>query len=200
VLFFHFIDVMANSNNIEKYQALKEVWQNDHQGKNQETLKKYNPGENRGVMNKDIQSVKSLIKNVTPQGVFSLMRGVNIFSDWMYGLALLAAIFKDALDIINATGIGYFIVVLATFLVSIFIAMMMLLGSFSGRTQQKMIRSWLVLLGGTMTELFMGVNFLPIETITVLVVYFLMLSERKRDKEEKRREAVHWEETQENYV
>lgn len=194
---------MPNSANIEKYQALKEARENSRKEKAQKNLNKYSTGKNKGQAQENIKAAKNLIKNATPWGIASLFFQMKFFSDWMYGLALLAAIFKDVLDILNATGIGYFIVVVATFLASIFIAMMMLLGSFSngsGRAQQKMIRSWLILLGGTTTELLFGVNFLPIETATVLIIYALLLSSRKQGQEEKRNQAPDYGETQENYA
>jgi hypothetical protein len=109
---------------------------------------------------------------------------INPLADWMYGLAFMAAILKDLLDISQATGILYILVLVTTLCCSIFIAMMMILGSFThsgtGRVQRKIIRSWLVLLSGTTAELLFGVNFLPIETLTVLIIYVLMLMERKQ--------------------
>lgn len=194
----------------EKFELVK----NNQAGK---TLKKYNIRENKGLAEKTIKksmdpkildevrrrispmnSAKDLAKKATPWGMISLMRGGNLLSDWMYGLAMMAAMLKDMLDIAGATGILYIMVVVATFLCSIFIAMMMLLGSFSngaGRAQQKMIRSWLVLLGGTTVEMLFGINFLPIETLTVLIVYVMMLSSRAESKKLEKQERL-----EENYT
>ena len=134
-----------------------------------------------------MKQAANLAKNATPWGMLSLLGEFKLFADWMYGLALFAAIFKDLLDLIEATGVLYVVVIVATFCVSIFIAMMMILGSSSngghGRKQQKMIRSYLILLGGTTVEIVFGLNFLPVETLTVLIIYALLLSDRKQNKQ-----------------
>jgi hypothetical protein len=174
----------------------------DERKKAQQTLKKYSSGKNKGQAQQAIKTAKDLAKNATPWGIFSLLSGANPFSDWMYGLALFAAILKDLLDLLDLTGIGYLIVFIATICCSAFIAMMMLLGSITngtGRAQQKMIRSWLILLGGTTVELIFGIDILPIETITVLIVYFMLLSARKTAEEQQKREA-RLEEAQEAYA
>jgi hypothetical protein len=121
-----------------------------------------------------------------PWGIISLLGEFSPFSDWMYGLALMAAILKDLLDFVEVTGILYAAIIVITLCCSIFIAMMMLLGGFNnntgGRAQQKIIRSWLILLGGTTVEMLFGINFLPVETLTVMIIYALMLSARKQTK------------------
>lgn len=150
-------------------------------------LREYSTGKNKGVAKKTIGDAKNLAKTMTPWGAFGLLAKANLISDWMYGLAFMAAIFKDIFDLVEVTGVLYIIVIILTFLASIFIAMMMLLGSFTeghGRREQKIIRSWLVLLSGTTAELLFGVNLLPIETLTVLIIYGFVLSERKQAAKE----------------
>lgn len=185
----------------QKAKELKEAQSQAKKDKAQKTLKKYNSRKNKNLSKDTIKSAKNLIKSATPWGIFSLMSQGSIFSDWMYGLALFAAVFKDLFDLIEVTGIGYIIVIITTFCCSIFIAFMMILGSFSngfGRMQQKVIRSWLVLLGGTTAELLFGVNFLPIETLTVLIIYAMLLSDRKQSKEKDRSRIILGEQ-QENF-
>jgi hypothetical protein len=170
----------------EKQKKLREIREREKREKASQNFKKYNAGKNKKQTARLVGEAAVLAKNATPWGVLSLLGEFNIFSDWMYGAALFAAIFKDLLDIIEITGIGYAIVVVATFCAGIFIAMMMLLGSFSneaGRKQQKIIRSWLILGGGTIMELIPGIDFVPIETLTVIIIYALLLSHRKQFKE-----------------
>ena len=153
------------------------------------TSKKYNTGKNKGLARKTIDDAKNLAKSTTPWGLLSLLTQASPFCDWMYGLALFAAIFKDIMDLIEASGIGYILVVILTFCASIFIGLMMLLGSFStgqGRTQHKILKNYLILIGGTAAELLFGLNILPIETITVLIIYGLVLSERKQIQAERK--------------
>lgn len=170
---------------IQKYRELRDARNKNRQEKARKTFKKNSTGRKKGLTKNNIRDAKNLLKNATPLGLFSLIFQMKPFSDWMYGIALLAAVSKDILDIISATGIGYILVLITTLCVSILIAFMMLLGSFSsgyGRSQQKIIRSWLILGGGTTIELIFGVNFLPIETTTVVIIYALMLSARKQAK------------------
>lgn len=173
----------------QKQQALREARTRDQRRKSRETLKKYSTGKNKGMAKKTISDTKNLAKNVaTPGGIFSLATKISP-ADWMYFAALVASIFKDIIDLIEAAGVTYIVVIVITFCISSFIAFMMLLGSFShkkGRAQQKIIRSWLILLGGTATEMIFGLNFMPFETLTILLIWGLVLSERKQAEEEKR--------------
>lgn len=180
---------------LQKAKELQEARKKNEQVKAKKNLNKYSTGKNKGLSKDTIGKAKNLVKNATPLGFFSLMFKIRPLADWMYGLALMAAILKDLLDISQATGILYILVLVTTLCCSIFIAMMMILGSFThsgtGRVQRKIIRSWLVLLSGTTAELLFGVNFLPIETLTVFIIYGLMLMERKQaQNEEKEKERA----------
>jgi hypothetical protein len=168
-----------------RQKELNEARERDRRQKAQETLKKYSTGKNQGRTQEAIKTAKELATMGTPWGLWGLISQIS-FSDWMYVLALFAAILKDLLDFAEASGFLYILVFITTFLTSIFIALMMLLGSFSngsGRAQQKIIRSWLILLGGTTIELLFGINFLPIETLTVLIIYGFALLARKEAKD-----------------
>ena len=154
----------------------------DQRQKNaRETIKKNNTGKNKGYSADTIRNAKDMVESATPWGMMSLITQINILADWPYALALAAAMLKDILDFSEATGIGYVIVIVFTFLCSIWIAMMMLLANGSaGRRQQKNIRSWLILLSGTTMKLIFGIDILPIETITVLIIYTLFLIDKKQ--------------------
>lgn len=100
--------------------------------------------------------------------------GVKLSS---YAPMLLAAVFKDLLDLtfIGALpGIGTVI----TFCASILIFFLALLrGSFRGRMKYK---KGMVLIVGTAVEAFgFGLNFLPMETLTVLAMYSVDKAEAK---------------------
>jgi high-affinity Fe2+/Pb2+ permease len=180
------------TNEFQNQQALRDARINSQRQKARATLQRHSTGKNKGQAQEAIKTAKALAKSTTPWGFFSLLREGNPFMDWMYGIAIFFAILKDILDFLNLTGIGYIIVFVATICCSIIIAMAMLLGSFAngaGRAQQKMIRSWLTLLIGTTVELIPGVDFIPLETFTVLVVYFMLLADRKVAREEQEQEA-----------
>lgn len=143
---------------------------------------------------------KTLLKSATPWGFFSLMGEFNFISDWAYGLALGAAILKDLLDLTfvgSLPGIGTVI----TLCTSIFIGFMMILGNIlhveHDRTiiqsylLKKFIVRWIVLLATTIFEMLFGLNFIPIQTAGVFIIYSFALAARKnrRDAEKKEREV-----------
>lgn len=129
----------------------------------------------------DISKVKSLAKSVVSWNIFSMLMKINLFTDWMYGMAVFAAVFKDIVDLIELTGIGYVVVFVMTWLTGLFIYFMMLLGSNStgrGRSDQQMVKQIITLLIGSAAELVPGLDLLPIETITVIIVLLLVLHDR----------------------
>lgn len=106
-----------------------------------------------------------------------LGRPVSFFS---YMPALGAAILKDLLDLIFMIGPLFFIGTIVTFCFSLLIFFLLMLSD----TKQKhsLTKKGLILLIGTLTEgLFFGLNLLPIETMTVLFIYFM---DRRASKKE----------------
>ncbi len=170
----------------EKKQAISEAREKEREKKAREAIRKNNTGRNKGKVKADIQKAK----NINPVGALSVLSQFNIFMDWVYAAALVAAILKDILDFSEATGVGYIFVIITTFMCSIFIAMMMLLGDSMGGTKErnstKSIRNWLILLAGTTTEFIFGLDMLPIETLTVIIIYFFVLAARKEMAEKRK--------------
>ncbi len=107
-------------------------------------------------------------------GGSNVLRKVTLLS---YAPMLVAALLKDLLDL---TGIGSFpgIGTIVTFCFSILIFFLALLnGSFRGRLKY---RKALVLIIGTLVEAVgFGLNFLPLETLTVLAMYSVDKAEAK---------------------
>jgi hypothetical protein len=103
-----------------------------------------------------------------------------------YIIALIAALLKDALDLAfigSLPGIGTVITICCSILIFF---MMLLSGSGQRRKMARgMIKKGLLLLGGTIVEMIgFGINFFPIETFTVALVYLMELSERKKAAQE----------------
>jgi hypothetical protein len=167
----------------QKQQELRTSRANYQRAKARKNIKNFNAGKSKAQIQAPMDSAKKLASIATPLGLFSLFFQMSLFKDWMYGLALVFAILKDILNFIEATGVGYVLVIIATFLCSIFIAMMMLLGKMVNgsvsQKQGKVILSWLILLFATVIELIPGINFIPEETFAVIIIYILMLSDRK---------------------
>ncbi|PIP26417.1 MAG: hypothetical protein COX31_02565 [Candidatus Moranbacteria bacterium CG23_combo_of_CG06-09_8_20_14_all_40_16] len=123
--------------------------------------------------------------------VISLMKYFDPFMDWLYGIALCFALFKDISDFV---GLGSLPVIgtLVTFGVSFIIGMIMFITGSGGKRKstQRMAKAlakrYGTLVAGSAVEMFFGLNFFPIETLTVALVFYLTLQERMlADKEEK---------------
>jgi len=135
--------------------------------------------------------MKEMSKLATPGKVLSLVLEVDPLKDWVYFLALAGAIFKDFLDLIEGVVILYIVVVVATFCVSIFISLMMVLANALEEQKtvgRRMMKRWLILLSATTGEILIGANFIPIETFAVIAIYGLALLARKQAKEERKKQ------------
>jgi len=113
----------------------------------------------------------------------SLMKYFDPFMDWLFGIALCFALFKDVSDFV---GIGSLPVIgtLVTFAVSFIIGMIMFITGSGGkrgnakRIVKSLAKRYGTLAAGTGVEMFFGLNFFPIETAIVVIVFYLTLKER----------------------
>ena len=101
----------------------------------------------------------------------------------IYGTAFILAGLKDLLDLSfigSLPGIGTAI----TFCISIAIGFVLLFDGVSGfqkKVARRLARRYLVLIAGTMVEGFLfGLNFFPFEILTVAIIYWMSLADRKR--------------------
>jgi len=116
---------------------------------------------------------------------------VSLLTDWPYFFAGMFALLKDLLDLV---GLGSLPVIgtVITVLVSGGIAFFIFLTGASernqktakklaGRWKKKMLQKIVILVAGTIIEGFLfGLNFLPIETLTVIFIYSLTIRERRK--------------------
>lgn len=140
--------------------------------------RKLNPGNQAKEL---AATAKTMAAAATPWGAMALAKKVDFSKDVFFVPAFVAAVLKDVLDfalIGSLPAIGTVI----TVCISIFIWFMMLLAGASskGKIVRGMMKRSMVLIGGTMTEFLFGLNFLPLETITVAIIYLMVLSERKK--------------------
>jgi hypothetical protein len=110
---------------------------------------------------------------------WDIFKQIHWTIDWMILLPLVLAIIKDLLDLIGFSlpglnEVGNFCVGILTALVLVTLG--------SNRKHYGVIKGnlkkWFVLIIGVSIEEFFGLNFLPIETITVIICYLLVLLER----------------------
>jgi len=113
----------------------------------------------------------------------------------IYGLAMSLALFKDILDfafIGSLPAIG----TVVTFCVSMAIGSILFFGGISAsrrKVARKMTRRFLILIAGTLAEgVFFGLNFLPVETLTVLIIYWMELTDRKADNRANKQEGANY--------
>jgi len=109
-----------------------------------------------------------------------LAKYLNPFIDWLYGIALAAALLKDILDFV---GIGSFpaIGTVVTIMASIVIwTVMIITGSaFKAIKKRRLIMRYGVLVVGTLIEMVFGIDFLPIETVMVIYIFVSTLEDRR---------------------
>jgi len=100
-------------------------------------------------------------------------------SDPVFAVALVAAGLKDLLDLFQATGVGYALVIIMTILIFIFIGFMILIGVSMGGGGG--INILLMLFGGTAVEILPGISFLPATMGLVTMIYLTVLKKRKQN-------------------
>lgn len=102
----------------------------------------------------------------------------------IYGLAFSLALFKDILDI-AVIGALPAIGTVITFCISIAIGFILIFDGISvsqRRIARRMTRRFLILIAGTLAEgILFGLNFFPIETMTVAIIYWMSLVDRKAE-------------------
>ncbi|EKE16019.1 MAG: hypothetical protein ACD_11C00054G0009 [uncultured bacterium] len=124
----------------------------------------------------------------------------SIWKNLAFVPAIIAAVFKDVLDIVifiievlGATtvvlaplaGLGVALMSVVTFCISIFIGFMLMLAGMGGRDAKiknffkTFVRNFLFLIFGTAIELVPGLGILPVETITVIAIFFMTMAEKK---------------------
>ena len=127
-------------------------------------------------------TAKNMAETANPVGAVSLLGQVSIFKDLPFVVAFGAAILKDVLDLAvvgSLPGIGTVLSIMA----GITIFFMMLLSGNNGKRKAVggMMKQGLVLVMGTLFEAVgFGLNFFPMQTATVFVIYFMVLSDRKK--------------------
>jgi len=150
--------------------------------KNLRANRKENPSGKASKLAKSFGNPISATKSI-----FSMVTEIRVF-DILFAFPFMLAILKDISDIVligSVWGIGTVISICCSILGGFYI---WLIGmgeikkkarGFLGGTTKRL----LVLFGGTTIEAFaMGVNFLPMQTITFLLMYIMLLYERSQNK------------------
>ena len=135
-------------------------------------------------MARNIKAAKDVAALATQLGSLSLLKQINFIGDMPYVAAIGAALLKDIIDLVAAETI--ILSVVFSVLCSIFIFMMMLLVGGNGKKKKvSKFFSKIGILGlGGIADSLPGIDFLPIETITVVVIYVMELVERKMSESE----------------
>lgn len=122
------------------------------------------------------QALKEAVK------ITSLVQYVNPFMDWLYGIALAVAILKDILDFVgigSLPAIGTVITIMTSFVIGF---IMFMTGSFFTARWARRVG---ILLVGSFVEIIFGVNFLPVETTIVILVFYMTLKSRAESEKKK---------------
>jgi len=134
-------------------------------------------------------SAQTIQKNAkAAMNVASLATYIDPFMDWLFGISLLFAVIKDILDLIDtalyAAG-GEILIIITTLLCSIIIGFVMLLTGSSGKNKltRTVTKRILLLLGTTIVEMLPGIDILPLESLVVIIIIWMTLTERKAGTE-----------------
>lgn len=134
-----------------------------------------------------ITNIKNALKSAkstatTVRAVVFAFAEVNLLLDIPFFAALGGAILKDILDLVTFETIV--LPWLFGLLCSIFIFMMLLVAGAGGKRKvaSKLVQKGLLIIGGGLLDGIPGLDLIPIETATVLVVYIMTLKERAEEK------------------
>lgn len=129
-------------------------------------------------------TVGNVAKVLNPVGAVSTLKQINFLMDMPFVAAFGAALLKDLLD--SVAGPTVILAILFSILCSIFIFMMLLLVSANDKRgmAKSLMKRGIILIGGGVIDSIPGINFLPIESLTVAIIYFLTLVERKNAQKE----------------
>lgn len=110
----------------------------------------------------------------------SLLKYLNPFIDWLYGIALSAALLKDILDLVGIGSIfgpGTVITLMAT--ITIWAVMIITGSAFKAIKKRRLILRYGVLVVGTLIEMVFGLDFVPVETAMVVYIFVSALEDRR---------------------
>lgn len=133
----------------------------------------------RGGVNETAKVAKDLAAVATPMGAVSLLKQIDFIGDMPYVAAMGSALLKDLLDFVAAETV--ILSILFSALCTIFIFMMMLLVGANGKKKgaSKLLSKIGVMGVGGIADAIPGIDFFPIETLTVVAIYVMELIERK---------------------
>lgn len=133
----------------------------------------------KGGISQTAKVAKDLASVVTPAGAFSLFKQIDFLADMPYVAALGAAMLKDLLDMVAAETV--ILSVIFSALCTIFIFMMMMLVGSGGKKKvaNNLLKKIGILGVGGIADSVPGVDFFPIESITVVAIYVMALVDRK---------------------
>lgn len=141
--------------------------------------------------NRSPKSLKNLAGDIAKEAGISnpaSLIGFILPNDLFFFFAIMIALFKDISDFFligSIPLIGTIVTILAS--ITLFFAMLISGASFKNFKNKKdnkklaikVGKKWGTLAAGTIFEMLFGLNFIPIETISALLIYFFILQERK---------------------
>ncbi|MEI7891167.1 MAG: hypothetical protein WCI36_04355 [bacterium] len=166
------VDTQRNSKQLNDYQK------NDSNNYHSERLENARKNSTSSIKEK-LNTAKDFAAIATPIGAFSLVKQIDFIADMPYVAAIGAALLKDGLDLIDAETVVLPIIFGA--LCSIFIFMMLLLvgANEKKKNANAMLKKIGILLGGGIADVIPGLDYFPIETATVALIYVMELMDRK---------------------
>ncbi|TAK96412.1 hypothetical protein EPO05_01895 [Patescibacteria group bacterium] len=132
---------------------------------------------------KALQEAKNMAKSFNPLKLGGLVRSINFGVDWLYWAAIAFGVFKDLLDLVLGwfPGIGTVLGFMASIAIAFLVTMAAFMeGNSMGGVQRRMARRFVILIAGTIAEMLMGLNIIPIETAVAVTIYVMALNARSK--------------------
>jgi hypothetical protein len=149
-------------------QSLENARLQDQERRQPDSNKTINPDSKKGIAK----------RMLTPTGFFAALKQASLLKDMPFVCACGFAILKDLLDFVTFETV--ILPIVFSILCSIFIFMMLMLAHATEKrkTANRFITRFFVIAGGGLLDSLPGIDFLPIETITVFIIYIMVLFER----------------------
>jgi hypothetical protein len=156
---------------------------NSQPNSEEDRQKNLNQAQRKSNLQNKTDQAKNLAKTATPMGALKLMSQVQV-TDVLFVIPVSAAVLKDVSDVViigSLPGLGTVVSICCSITIGLFT---ITLGGGGAKKKAKGFingptKIVLTLIGGTLVEMLPGVNFVPTETVTAVVVYMMVLSQRR---------------------
>jgi len=151
----------------------------DKSNSEEDRKKNLNQAQRQSDLKNKADQAKNLAKSASPMGALKLASQIQV-SDVLFVIPVSAAVLKDVSDVIligSLPGLGTVVSICCSITIGLFT--IVLGGGGAKKSAKGSTKIILFLIGGTLVEMVPGVDFVPVETVTAVLVYILVLQQRR---------------------